>query len=86
VHLQAAGAYERLAVTSSRSTRLLQAAEHLGWEATMRFSFTRLATYRRCPFQYKLRTSTIFRASHGPGRAWRWHSTRRWPASTRISR
>jgi hypothetical protein len=52
----------------------------------MRFSFTRLATYRRCPFQYKLRTSTIFRASHGPGRAWRWHSTRRWPASTRISR
>jgi hypothetical protein len=21
----------------------------------MRFSFTRLATYRRCPFQYKLR-------------------------------
>jgi RecB family exonuclease len=36
-------------------------------EAAMRFSFTRLDTYRRCPFQYKLRYQHHLPSQPRPG-------------------
>ena len=36
-------------------------------EAAMRFSFTRLDTYRRCPFQYKLRYQLHVPSQPRPG-------------------
>src|SRR3954452_8589596 len=55
VPVQTAGSFGGLASTARASATLIRRLQQLLREAVVRFSFTRLATYRRCPFQYKLR-------------------------------